>query len=187
LLNEWSRWDGGSYLTIAAQGCRFAAGEPSTVAFWPLYPLLIRVVGWLTGSSDTWSLVVCGLIVSNGSLVVGLAVLVTLALRELDPLTASRAARYLLIFPLSPFPSALYPHSLFLALTVGAIYSARLGRWWLAGALGALGALSRPYGAAIALPLAFEYLSRRGTLPDRPWRVALAVALTPAALAGWGL
>ena len=57
LLAVWGRWDAEHYLRIAGQG--YFGTEP---AFFPLYPLLIRIVSGFTGS-----LLVAGLIVSNAA------------------------------------------------------------------------------------------------------------------------
>ena len=56
-----------------------------------------------------------------------------------------------------------YPESLLIALSVGAVYHARKGEWVPAGALGVFAALTRPFiGAAVALPIAIEAFQRSG-------------------------
>jgi hypothetical protein len=59
---------------------------------------------------------------------------------------------------MSYFFSAVYTESLFLALSVGCIYQARLGRWGAASALGGLAAASRNSGVMLAVPLVLLYL-----------------------------
>jgi len=97
-----------------------------------------------------------------------------------DSATGSRAALYLLVFPTSMFFSVVYPESLLLALSIGAVYHARRGEWLLAGALGVLAALTRAFvGAAVALPIAIEAFRRigaRGALATATWAPAAFIA-----------
>ena len=73
-------------------------------------------------------------------------------------------------FPTAWVFSAVYTESLFLALSAGAIYAGRLGRWRWAGALGALAAATRSTGVLLAVPLALLYLY--GPRADRDPRAA---------------
>src|SRR5262249_14994282 len=114
-----------------------------------------------------------------------LAWLIPLLRLDFDQRTAARAALYLLAFPTSLFLSAVYPESLWLLLSVGAFWSARRGRWWLAGLLGGLGAVARPLGVFLVAPLALEYLAQRGYRPGAVRADALALGLIPLAFAGW--
>src|SRR5207253_7773676 len=61
LVNMWSRWDTGWYLEIAKSGYSYRPGYPSSVAFFPLYPLLIRAEHTIfhLPSMDYWVLVRC--------------------------------------------------------------------------------------------------------------------------------
>ena len=43
-VNMLSRWDAGWYVEIARDGYRYEPGSPSNAAFFPLYPVLIRVI-----------------------------------------------------------------------------------------------------------------------------------------------
>ncbi len=50
LLDGWSRWDSAFYIEIAATGYSYNFEQPQSlnnVAFFPLYPFLIRVVNTL--------------------------------------------------------------------------------------------------------------------------------------------
>jgi hypothetical protein len=73
------------------------------------------------------------------------------------------------LFPMSFFFSAVYSESLFLALSVGAIYAARRQRWAWAGALGGLAASTRSAGVVLLVPLVLIYLwdIRRPSLRTR--------------------
>lgn len=185
-LNVWTRWDGLEYLLIAHGGYSYQPGQQSSIAFAPLYPLLLRVGRLLGGDAPGFDATIAvGLVVSNLALAVALGYLVALVRLDFDPATAARTSLYVLLFPTTLFLSALYPESLFLALSTGAFYYARGGRWWLAGVLGGLAALTRPQGALIVLPLALEYASQHRFDPRRFRPELLALALIPAGFALW--
>jgi hypothetical protein len=177
-LLDWStRWDAGAFLDIARNGYSVAAFP--NMAYFPLYPFLIRVVGTLLGGSDD-AYIAAGITISNSALLVALVYLVRLVAVDRDARAGSRTALYLLVFPTSVFLAAVYSESLFIALAAASTYHARRGDWLLAGALAGLGALVRPFGAILALPLAIEAIQQRANL-----RALLAAVLPPAALATW--
>ncbi|MDQ6655247.1 MAG: hypothetical protein M3Y80_05480 [Verrucomicrobiota bacterium] len=185
LTNMWSRWDAGWYAGIAENGYQFTAGRPSNVAFFPIYPLSMRVVRALLASHKGSAWMLAGIIVSNTALAVALIYLWLLVRLEFDEATARRAVLYLLVFPMTLFLSAVYSESVFLACAIASFYHARRQQWWLAGLLGACTALSRPTGVMIAVGLAAEYALQcewnwRKLRPD-----ILAIALVPLALAGF--
>src|SRR6266404_411339 len=183
-VNMWVRWDAGWYLDVAKNGYRFLPGEQSNVAFFPLYPYMIRLVhGAIRLPGDAgWLLV--GIIVSNTALLVALIYLYRLVRLDYDRCTAARAVLYLCVFPTTLFLSAVYSESLFLALVVSAFYYARRSRWLVVGALAAGAALCRPPGVLLVIPLAFEYLSQKKFQWGRVKPDCLALILVPVALAG---
>jgi hypothetical protein len=183
-VNMWARWDGGWYLDIAKHGYSLVPGKQSSVAFFPLYPYLIRWIHDLIPLSHDAGWLVIGIIISNVSLLVGLAYLYALVLLDFDRRTAARAVLYLCVFPTTLFLSAVYSESLFIALVVSAFYYARTSRWVVAGVLAAAAALCRAPGVLLVIPLALEYLSQKRF----QWRQIgpdfLALILAPIALAG---
>ena len=146
ILNVASRWDGDPYLTIARDGYR--ANDPSLVAYFPLYPFLMRMGGGLFGSDDAY--LAAGVVISNLALFAALVYLARTVMLDHDAKTATRAVIYLLVFPTTVFLSAVYAESGFLVLAIAAMYHARRRDWLLAGALAALAALTRPFGAVVA-------------------------------------
>jgi Gpi18-like mannosyltransferase len=182
LFDAFSRWDGFRYMAIAANG--YPVSDPSSTAFFPLYPILARSLAVLTGSAQGPGLEVAALIVSNVALLAAVAALIALCRLDFGAGVASRASWYLLLFPTSFFLSAIYAESLFLALSLGAMLCARRDRWLLAGALGGLAALTRPFGFVVAVPIAVEafFSWREG---QRSWRAVAGVALVPLALGAY--
>ena len=177
LLDAATRWDAKAYVDIARDGY---GAVPANSAYFPLYPLLIRLVATLLGGGGD-AYLVAGVVISNVALLVALVYLARLVAVDHDLATGVRAALYLLVFPTSVFLSVVYPESLLIALSIAAVYHARQGQWVRSGALGALAALTRPFiGAAVALPIAIEAYQRSGL------RAAIASAAPAAlALAGW--
>jgi hypothetical protein len=151
-----SRWDTGFYTGIVDQGYRFQGIQFPSVAFFPLLPVLIRVVRLLT--RDT---LLAGLLVSNAALLAAVMLLHLLAADEYDQPTADRAVWYLLIFPASFFGSAIYSESLFLLFGIASLYLARKRRWWAAGVASILGAMTRFIGILLAPLLVVEWWQQR--------------------------
>ena len=151
-----SRWDTGFYLSIAEEGYKYP-GEPfSSVAFFPLLPILIRAFKLLTGDA-----LVAGLIVTNLALLGATLLLYKLVEQEWGTSIADRTVWYLLIFPTSLFGSAIYSESLFLLGAIGALYFARAGKWSIAALFGILTTLTRLVGLLVAPVLLIEWLVQR--------------------------
>jgi len=169
LLGVWFRWDTGWYIKVALQGYHPSDGS---VAFAPLYPLLIRSVGGLLGGEY----LLAALLISNVALVVGLALLYKLVSLDFSESVARRTVVYLVVFPAGFFLLAGYTESLFLCFAVLALYAARRSNWMLAGVAACLASLTRLQGWALALPLAYEAFRGNGGSPLRTWPALLAVA-----------
>jgi hypothetical protein len=146
LLSPAKRWDSGWFIVIARDG--YDAPDPDRAAFFPLYPLLIRIVGEPIGSLE-----VAGVAVSLVAFIVGLYLLHRLTELEVGRPAADRTVLLLALFPMAFYFSAIYSESLFLALTVGSLYAARRGRWMGAAILGALAAATRSSGVMLVIPL----------------------------------
>jgi hypothetical protein len=181
-LAIWSNWDAGWYLRIAQEGYSYRPGEQSSVASAPGLPLLMHLGGLLAGSLDRRTLLIAGLVVTNLGLLIALGYLDALVRLDFPEPVASRAVRYLLVWPSTLFLSAVYPHALFLAAAIAAMYYARRGRWWWAGALGGLAALMRTNGALLLVPLAYDYLASHDFGVRRMGTAAFGLGLVPL---GW--
>jgi Mannosyltransferase (PIG-V) len=158
------RWDAIWYLQIAHHGYATAPDA----GFFPLYPVLIRAV-----SAVTVSAIAAGIVVSVLALAVGLELVRRLTELELGPAVARATVPLIAFGPVAVYYSAVYTESLFLALSAGTLYAARRGRWSVAGAVGALAALSRPGGVLLIVPVVLMFLygprsDARGAT-GRPW------------------
>lgn len=155
-LESWLRWDATWYLSIAQSGYRPGDGS---VAFFPLYPLLTRGLGWLLGGRYLWA----GLVLSNLAAAAFFIVLFLLAEGERGPGSGRPALEAVVSFPTAFFLVMPYSESLFLALSAAAFLCWRRDKWLGVGLLGALAALTRPHGLLLfpAFSLAWLLGKRR--------------------------
>lgn len=155
----WERFDSGFYLDLASNGYWSASTlhTASNWAFYPLYPLLMHVIGLLFGGTFN-SFRLAGLLISNISALAAVVYLYLLIHKDFNHRVASRTVFYLALFPMSFYLSAIYSESLFLMLAVASLYYARKQSWWLAGLCGGLAALTHAQGVLLLLPVAWEYL-----------------------------
>ncbi|MGZ8625357.1 MAG: mannosyltransferase family protein [Actinomycetota bacterium] len=181
LFTAWERFDALWFLRIADTGYRTDDGS---AAFFPLYPLVVRAISFLLGGRPFGASV----IVSNAAFVAALAVTYLLTAMELGERRARTTIVLLAFFPTSFFFLMPYSEALFLLLAVTALWSARRGRWALAGVAGALAGLTRSTGIVLAPAIAVEALHRReeGRGPAWPGLLAAgATGLGTLAYLGW--
>jgi hypothetical protein len=149
----FARYDSGWYHTIAQDGYRYQPGEPNNLAFFPLYPLLMRGVGVVIGG-ESHHYYLAGMAISRVAFLGALVLLYFLARLDLGRDGAQRAVLYIAIFPYAFFYSRVYSESLFLLLSVAAFWWFRAKRWGLGGVAGGLAALTRVNGILVILGLA---------------------------------
>ena len=174
----FAAWDSGWYFDIAQRGYYWNPSGQSSLAFFPLYPMLMRAVAWPFGGSDR-ALWTAGIVLSYSCLFLGLLGLHRLTAGTFgDRETARRTVLYVAVFPFAYFFTQVYTESLFLLMSVSAVAAAVAARWGWAGVFGALAALTRPNGILILVPLGFLALAGRPRLAVLARRAA-ALALVP--------
>jgi Gpi18-like mannosyltransferase len=166
-LDMWAQWDAHHYVNVAVRGYDTPDTPASNIAFFPLYPLLIRVVLVVTGRVDTETGALVGLAISNIALFVALLYLSALVARDFSLSLSRRTVLYVLVFPTTLFLSSVYAESVFLATAVASLYHARTGEWGRSGIAGALAALTRPFGVLLVIPIGVELYRQRARL--RSW------------------
>jgi hypothetical protein len=179
LLAPLARWDAVWYLRVAESG--YGESE-ARAAFFPLYPLLVRGLATPFGASSS-ALLVAAYAVALGAFLGALALLYRLASLELGRPLAGPTLLLLAVFPAAVYFGAPYAESLFLALSVGAFYAARTGRWAWAGACAAAAAATRNSGVLLMVPLLIIWWGSR----DRRSGDAAWVLLAPLGLAAFAL
>jgi Gpi18-like mannosyltransferase len=137
-LWAWANFDGEHYLSIVKDGYHLAEQ-----AFFPSYPLLIKLLG-----GGVW----LGLLISNASFFLALVVLFKLLRIDYSEKVTKLAIILLLVFPTSFYFGAVYTESLFLALVVWSFYFYRKNNILLASILGMFASGTRVVGV-ILLPI----------------------------------
>ena len=187
-LDMWGVWDSRWYMDIAQNGYSTATKLPdfpnqTNFPFFPLYPLLMRLLGNLLGGHYFWA----GLIISNVCLLLSCYVLYKLIEMQWGLKLAFRSVKYLFLFPVSFIFSGVFTESLYLLLSLLCFYLAKRRQWWLAGLCGALLSAARPLGVLIALPLLFEYFQSIEFKPRSVRFNSLFLLLVPLGLAAFCL
>jgi hypothetical protein len=171
-LDGWARWDAGWYRHIATHGYVDEVVGPTgqrNLAFYPLYPLTMRLVS-LSGVDP----LTAGILVSNLAFLAALLLLHRMARARFGAEAAARCIILLSVFPFSFYFSAVYSESLFLLLAVGSLYLGHQGRWAAASVCALLCGATRAPGVALAPALGLLYLERIGfdrrrVRPDVLW------------------
>ena len=162
-LVPFLHWDADYYASIVRYGYAAApagVNPPSyRAAFFPLYPLLVR----LAGGTD-WAM----LLIPNLCFLIALALLYMLATRTFDVERAQVTLWVVSLGPAAMFFSYPYTESLFLLLCVAAFLLMETGHWVIAGLAGLGAATTRFPGVLVGAVLAAEAIIQR--------RVAIAGA-----------
>ncbi|MFF9195253.1 hypothetical protein ACF09L_08605 [Streptomyces sp. NPDC014779] len=179
-------WDSRWYLAIADHGYAHEFHDrptdpPRSLAFFPLYPALVRAVAAVTpGSAASAGLVLavlCSFAAAWGVFAVG------------DRLRGRRAGTVLAVLwgatPVALVQWMGYTESLFTALAAWALYAVLSGRWaWAAGlAVGA--GLTRPTGVAVAAAVAAAGLLAARRQGRAPLLAAVVAPLGWLGYVGW--
>ncbi len=174
-LSYWATWDGAWYEHIATEGYTSTAAT----AFFPLYPLLISAGTFFGSGPAVWAVAI--------SLVACLAALFffyEIAEDAWGTDVARCSALALAFFPTSFYLNAVYTEALFLALTTGAVWAARVrSNFLVVMVLGYLATITRNAGVLIVIPVLGELLRRRRLR----WEPLLALVVIPGGLASYML
>ena len=184
VLEGWVRFDAGWYRSIAEDGYYFRGDrEQSSVAFFPVYPLVMRAFhSVFGGDTAAWGIFI--------TLLSGLTVAVLFyrwCVARLGEVGARYALAMLLLWPYGWYLfGAVYADALFIALVIAAFSLLEKDRIVLATVLGAIATATRPVGLAVVVGLFARELERQGvfSLP-RLDRVRVA-QLSPSAAARSG-
>lgn len=149
LLNAWSHWDAGWYLSIVKSGYNLAS---SNTAFFPLYPLLVKIFSFIFGIK------LAAYLVNTFALFGTLVGLYKLVKIDLDDQTAWRAIYYFLLFPTAVFLTAYYGEITFLFFAVWTFYFTRKQNWRTAAFFGFFAGLARIEATALLIFMVYEYL-----------------------------
>jgi hypothetical protein len=181
LWDTFARYDSGWYFGIARHGYDFVEGGRSNLAFFPVYPLLMRYVGLALGGGRQ-NLYLAGVIISWVAYVLAMVMLYRLGRTYLPRAAAERAVVFASVFPFAFFYGVVYSEAVFLLFTVTAFYGFRTKRWWLGAVAGALAGATRVNGIMALPALALLAWQSAGKDPAARKRAMAAVALVPVGL-----
>lgn len=154
-LAAWMRWDAWWYLSVVERGYWFDPTGKSNVAFFPVFPAVIKAIAALVGNP-----VIVGFVVANLAAVAAVVVFWRWVRAEAGDQTAERAVLWLLVYPFSFFFHTMYAESLFFLVATLALAAAGRGRWLSAGVWAGLGAATRPMGVLLAPAFAWGIWTR---------------------------
>ena len=176
-----STWDGGWYLLVAGGGYPEAVPEAggSALAFFPLYPLLVRAVDTLPLLTPIGAAVV----VSGIASLCAAVVIWELGSDLLGTEVADRAVILFAFFPGSFVLSMVYAEGLMLLLAAGCLLALVRRRWLVAGLLAAAATATRPNAVAVVGSCAWAALV--AIRSRRDWRSLVAPALAPLGILGY--
>jgi mannosyltransferase PIG-V len=191
--DPFTRYDSGWYYQIARNGYQFVVGGPSVgvgkpgkIAYFPLYPLLMRATGRLLGRSSA-DVYLGGILVSWTCFVAAMVALFFLARLDLSRLRAERAVLLTAIFPFAFFYGMVYTEALFLLVTVLSFHGFRTRRWILGGVAGALATATRVNGILMLPALAWiAWQNAQPSARDRVW-AAIGLLLVPTGIGLYSL
>ena len=156
IMNQFAKWDSPHYMFIAQNGYVNEGDPANFIVFFPLYPLLVRLITF-----DFAYINLSGLVIANISSIIAVIYLFKLAKLDYSDSIAKKAVLYLSVFPTAYFLSAVLTESLFLALAIASLYYARNAKWPLAGFLGLLASLTRIAGLLLLPVLVVEYFNQK--------------------------
>jgi len=138
-------------------------GISLSYAFFPFYPLLIRLLAMplaLLDMSQIATATLAGVMVSALGALAGMLALYELAKDELGEAGGLRAAFYLIIFPSGFFMAQVYTEGLFVGLAFWALVLIRRKHLGWAALLAVLATFTRAVGIALAVPLFLAWVQR---------------------------
>jgi len=152
----WAHWDTQHYVGIAQQGYTAVGDERLRLVFFPLYPLLMRLLSPLTGGNVFAS----GIVISLACSAASSALVYDLSYMHDGRDGARLSLGYFMLSPLSVFLGCVYTEALFICLTLLGVCLLRRGHPWLCALCGALSAFTRMPGVIIAGLLMIDFCGR---------------------------
>lgn len=163
-IERFSNWDGGHYLEIAQYGY----SEKFQYAFFPLYPLTIKVVNNFIGNY-TFSAILISVI----SALIAMHFLYQLLSADFSKKLAQQSVFYLLFFPTSFYFLTAYSEGLFFLFVISAFLFLRKRKLFIATIFASLASATRPMGLAVVIALLLEIYLTVG-ITRKNWYVVLS-------------
>lgn len=177
-LDSFFRFDSAWYNEIIQTGYSYNPEKQSNVAFFPLYPILVKAIASLT----SLSVPISGLLVSNLCLIFALIFVYKISNIYLNKRGCEKVLILMLVFPTSFFYSCFYTESLYLLTTAACFYFFLNKKYFWSGFFGFFASLTRVTGVIIFLAFAIELLWKYLKKKELPKRESLFLLLIPCGL-----
>ena len=166
----FSHWDSKWYQSIAIEGYEYLNdGQQHSIAFFPLFPLIVRLVMYLGLPVE-----IAGILVNNLALLGTVVLLYTWVVESHGVQSARWVVAVLVWCPSSLFGTVIYTEGLFLFVTTAALRAFDQNRYGWAAFWGALASATRLFG--ISLIPAFLFLAWRESRPPIAYMTGLAAS-----------
>ena len=177
-LDSFFRWDSGWYKSIIQGGYSYNTEKQSNVAFFPLYPILVKAIASLT----SLNVPISGLLLSNLCLILALFFVYKISNIYLNKRGCEKVLILMLVFPTSFFYSCFYTESLYLLTTAACFYFFLNKKYFWSGFFGFFASLTRVTGVIIFLAFAIELLWKYLKKKELPKRESIFLLLIPCGL-----
>lgn len=140
----WSfgNFDGVHYLGIAKDSYAYQY----TQAFFPLYPVLIKLVSYLTFGN----LIISALLITNAAFLAGLLIFYKLLSQTHNEKVALWSSVFLLTFPTSFYFGAIYTEGLFFLLIIASFFLSYKKKFLLSAIIGTFSSATRLIGVLLS-------------------------------------
>ncbi|MCS7093516.1 MAG: hypothetical protein NZL96_03810 [Patescibacteria group bacterium] len=170
-LKKLAYFDGVHYLIISEKGY-----YEYQQAFFPLFPILIRLLTYLTKNS-----LIAGIIISNLFFLLSwfffLGYLNNIFRNQRKNLFEIMIT--FLVFPTSFFFGTVYTEGVFFFLLAGSLYFLRKQNYWLVGLFSFLASLNRLIGLFLVIFWIIHFLERKKEFPNKGFSLIYFLTLSP--------
>ncbi|MEX2425624.1 MAG: mannosyltransferase family protein [Thermomicrobiaceae bacterium] len=180
LIDASLRWDAGWYIDIARDGYEWTGGGEESVAFFPLFPMLLK--GALLIIPDS-TLYLFAVLLNHAIFFVALLPVWLYAYQFGGRPVAQRTLLFLCLFPTGFFFNAVYTEALFLLLSGIALLALHRSSPLIAGIAGFLASLTRPAGVLLGLPFLIHLWRSRSRNIQQSLQQGWPIVLVPLGLA----
>ena len=155
-LWSFGNFDGVHYIRIAQDGYAYQF----TQAFFPFYPILIKLVSYLTFGN----FLISALLISNLAFLAGLLIFYKLVKKNYGQKTAFWSCLFLLAFPASYYFGAVYTEGIFFLMIVATFYLLEEKKILLASIIGTFASATRLVGVFLA-PALIKKMNFKSLIP----------------------
>jgi len=159
---------------VSQSGSSFNQSISLSYAFFPFYPLMIRIFSYplqIFGLNPIATATLAGVIVSALGALLAMLALYDLTRDSLGEEGALRAAFYLIIFPTGFFLVQVYTEGLFVGLAFACLAMLKRRQWLVAALLGVAATMTRAVGIALVVPMIVAWIRTAEWIDlDLEWR-----------------